>query len=532
MGTAQKVERSFSRLECQSTTLRNKIKIPGKDSVLQDFKEVSKYPDEDGFDDKSSNGAQAGYLSILNRNYSKLLPIVKEIYRCCVREDGEEQENVDMRDYDLDSTDCIDLKNLVGFFNQSLYHEYLNITNIMKLKRLDFRDIYGIRSIDLTLTRENILERLMLLITSYFCMGTELRFLRQMCVDGFESTIDAEYWHGKALEIAVKFLPGDSPLTKHIVSSYAKHHSPSYEQIPEDEEVASALKIIKPFKGLYSNRMSPIIKCIGSPSVKLSPLDLAPNDYIGSLIDKTEINILKSHIISQANPSTQTLQKQSTEGSNVNSCRVEPEGSSKDKISTRNSKELLSSTSSSCLIQTSQNPEAQPDQQIPSKAKPINIQENSQSDTAAPAENPEVTEQPKSTRPGGNSSRENRSPPKAAGVSYTLTQVLKRNFKQNNEILISEDATVGEMMRPKTSQVATRIQLVKSATDEKSKDLKTLQVSTEMSTSDNQSVQASKNRCTSTMEKSRNLTPFGNRTGGASTFENYSLNTMQFQGNF
>ena len=60
------------------------------------------------------------------------------------------------------------MKNLIGFYNQSLYYEYLNITNIMKLKRLDFRDIYGIRPNELILTRENILERLMLLITSYF----------------------------------------------------------------------------------------------------------------------------------------------------------------------------------------------------------------------------------------------------------------------------------------------------------------------------------------------------------------------------
>jgi hypothetical protein len=207
-------------------------------------------------------------------------------------------------------------------------------------------------------------------------MGTELRFLRQMCVDGFESTIDAEYWHGKALEIAVKFLPGDSPLTKHIVSSYSKHHSPSYEQIPEDEEVASDLKIIKPFNGLYSNKMSPIIKSIGSPSVKLSPLDLAPNDYIGSLIDKTEINILKSQVISNTNPSTKNLRKKSTEGSKANSCRAELEPTSKDKISTRNSKELLSSTSSSCLIQPTQTPEAQPN---PEHTKPIIIQENTQS---------------------------------------------------------------------------------------------------------------------------------------------------------
>lgn len=68
----------------------------------------------------------------------------------------------------MDNSNNIDLRNLMGFFNQSLYHEYLNITNIMKLKRLDFRDVYGIRSSDLILTRENILERVMLLVTSYF----------------------------------------------------------------------------------------------------------------------------------------------------------------------------------------------------------------------------------------------------------------------------------------------------------------------------------------------------------------------------
>ncbi len=48
--------------------------------------------------------------------------------------------------------DEIDLRNLLGFLNQSLYHDYMNITNIMKLKRLDFRDLYGIRCPDLILT--------------------------------------------------------------------------------------------------------------------------------------------------------------------------------------------------------------------------------------------------------------------------------------------------------------------------------------------------------------------------------------------
>ena len=274
---------------------KKKIKIPGKDNIFQDLKDSSKFEEIDQYEDKSNNGNQSGWLSILHKSYSKLLPIVKDLYRWCVREDGEDLKTINKREHDMDNSDNIDLRNLMGFFNQSLYHEYLNITNIMKLKRLDFRDVYGVRSSDLILTRENILERVMLLVTSYFWMGTELRFLKQIGIEGFENTIDAEYWHGKALEIAVKFLPGDSPLTKHIVTSYAKHHSPSYEQIPEDEEVSSDLKVIKPLNGLDSWKLSPIIKYIETPSVKLSPLDLAANDYSTNYTNKSEANFAKTN---------------------------------------------------------------------------------------------------------------------------------------------------------------------------------------------------------------------------------------------
>ena len=62
----------------------------------------------------------------------------------------------------------VNMKNILGFMNQNLYHDYMNITNIMKLKRLDFRDVYGNRSPDLILTRENLVEKIILLVSSYF----------------------------------------------------------------------------------------------------------------------------------------------------------------------------------------------------------------------------------------------------------------------------------------------------------------------------------------------------------------------------
>lgn len=141
-----------------------------------------------------------------------MLPVIKELHKCLVREEGEQDpaddyieiESSDDEESDeilpnvqiLDETrglniqenersgiqrigqitvsqkikrsNKIDCRNMLGFMNQNLYHDYLNITNIMKLKRLDFRDVYSIRCSDLMITRENLIERIMILITSYF----------------------------------------------------------------------------------------------------------------------------------------------------------------------------------------------------------------------------------------------------------------------------------------------------------------------------------------------------------------------------
>jgi hypothetical protein len=182
----------------------------------------------------------------------------------------------------------------------------------MKLKRLDFRDVYGFRNPDLILTRENLMERVMLLITAYFWMGTELRFLKQMMVEGFEDSIDSEFWHGKALELAIRFLPGDAPLVKHIVSSYSKHHSPSLEQIPEDQEVDSEVRIIRPNEGITYNKLAPWIRNIEKPSVKLAPLDLAFNWYSYSSKLKTTDLKLSENITECLKDSKSTTRRNDT----------------------------------------------------------------------------------------------------------------------------------------------------------------------------------------------------------------------------
>lgn len=73
-------KKEFQQAGMSINDSKKKIKIPGKDSAFHETKESSKF-DDDQFDDRSNNGSQSGCLSILHKSYSKLLPIVKEIYR-------------------------------------------------------------------------------------------------------------------------------------------------------------------------------------------------------------------------------------------------------------------------------------------------------------------------------------------------------------------------------------------------------------------------------------------------------------------
>jgi len=84
------------------------------------------------------------------------------------------------------------------------------------------------------LSRDAMLEKIILLSVSYFCVGTELRFLSttketkpSKAVYGelpdSETKItkaDSEMWHAMALETSGTFLPSECPLVSHIIMSY------------------------------------------------------------------------------------------------------------------------------------------------------------------------------------------------------------------------------------------------------------------------------------------------------------------------
>ena len=107
-----------------------------------------------------------------------------------------------------------------------------------------------------------MLEKIILLSVSYFCVGTELRFLSKQVnsknskhiTDDPDETPeskkylleDSEMWHAMALETCGTFLPSECPLVSHMIISFQKHHSPSMTTIPEDSSLTEEITVLRP----------------------------------------------------------------------------------------------------------------------------------------------------------------------------------------------------------------------------------------------------------------------------------------------
>lgn len=181
----------------------------------------------------------------------------------------------------------INMRVLLGYLNQSEWMYLLNIGNIMQITPLTIHDLISTPGIEIELARDSVIEKISFLAVSYFCVSTELRFLVNLKdnpnVDPVQIKSESEFWHGKALEISCTFLPSESPLASHILSSYTKHHAPVKQVINEDKaflEDHLTLKIIRPLAGIDQSKQCPMVRANKHMHIALSPLSLSPNNYL------------------------------------------------------------------------------------------------------------------------------------------------------------------------------------------------------------------------------------------------------------
>lgn len=278
-------------------------------------------------------------LSLLAKTAVKLLPIAEELEKKLVPENLILRESFDdLNNDDASKTaagqpnskveefntvfDKIDMRNLLGYLNQSDWIWSLNIGNIMQISPLTMQDIYTTSSIEYELSRELVLEKICFLAVSYFWVSTELRFIVQMkedtSIDPAAKRKESEYFHGKALEISCSFLPSEWPLVNHILMSYQKHHAPSQQVINENEEYEDDLKVIRPLLGIESNKHQPIVRANRNVAFNVTPHEATPIDYdshlksvMSSLLPKQEEPEQKA-AVKQSSKKTQTTFSQTT----------------------------------------------------------------------------------------------------------------------------------------------------------------------------------------------------------------------------
>lgn len=144
----------------------------------------------------------------------------------------------------------------------------LNIGNVMHLSPLGLQEMNLQLDNSHELTRDAILEKIVLLSIAYFWVGTELRFLSQNKSKNQEKQDkpkseeekigkkESEKWQAKAVQTSCTFLPSECPLVGHVIASYQKHHSIINQPIPEDEELDDDLMFIRPLNEIKQDSIN------------------------------------------------------------------------------------------------------------------------------------------------------------------------------------------------------------------------------------------------------------------------------------
>jgi hypothetical protein len=159
-------------------------------------------------------------IFLLQQCAYKLNPILRELSNRVV------QDNMTVRKkYAYKNVKSIDSKSIIGWLGNSDWSSNLNIGNIMQILPLSLFEIESVCGKHLDVTRESIIDKICLVISSYFCISTEKRFLALASNSKEAMMKESESWHAKSLELCCAFLPTDCPLVSHIIMSYQKHHA-------------------------------------------------------------------------------------------------------------------------------------------------------------------------------------------------------------------------------------------------------------------------------------------------------------------
>ena len=205
--------------------------------------------------DSYNNNCKKNMKSIYNNNYMYIKNVITKIVKNSSNKNKEDKLNNyfssylayrdnEIKNYIQNNSDINDIKGIFeSKFNQKDdWIKLLNIENIMFLSSLNYDDLDLESDPKYELLRDSILEKVIMLTVSYYCLSKELRYLSK---DKNDNNINGEYYLYRAVHLSLIFLPVSCSIVSHYINAYYKNYGQGMDIIPEGEVIDFKIDIIK-----------------------------------------------------------------------------------------------------------------------------------------------------------------------------------------------------------------------------------------------------------------------------------------------
>ena len=120
--------------------------------------------------------------------------------------------------------------------------QLLNIENILYLSPLNYDDLDLDSDSRFELLKDTILEKIVMLTVSYYCISKEMKYLTK---DKNNKKTNGEHYLSKAMDLSTIFFPASSPIMKYFISNYYKNYGQNMEIIPEGKIMDVKVNLIR-----------------------------------------------------------------------------------------------------------------------------------------------------------------------------------------------------------------------------------------------------------------------------------------------
>ena len=205
--------------------------------------------------DSYNNNCKKNMKSIYNNNYMYIKNVITKIVKNTSNKSKVDfvhnyfdsylaYRDNEISNYNQNISDINDIKGIFEskFIQKDDWIKLLNIENIMFLSALNYDDLDLESDPKYELLRDSILEKVIMLTVSYYCLSNELRYLSK---DKNNNNINGEYYLHNAVNLSLIFLPVSCSIVSYYINSYYKNYGQGMDIIPEGEIIDYKTNIIK-----------------------------------------------------------------------------------------------------------------------------------------------------------------------------------------------------------------------------------------------------------------------------------------------